>query len=42
MDKKRIENAVSEILAGVGDDPTREGVVETPARVAKMYEEIFS
>jgi GTP cyclohydrolase I len=25
MDKKRIENAVSEILAGVGDDPTREG-----------------
>ncbi len=42
MDKKRIENAVREILAAVGEDPGREGLLETPARVARMYEEIFS
>ncbi len=42
MDKKRIENAVREILAAVGEDPDREGLLETPARVARMYEEIFS
>jgi len=42
MDKQRIENAVREILAAVGEDPDREGLLETPARVARMYEEIFS
>ncbi len=42
MDKLRIENAVREILAAVGEDPDREGLLETPARVARMYEEIFS
>ncbi|MCQ2462650.1 MAG: GTP cyclohydrolase I FolE [Clostridia bacterium] len=42
MDKKRIEAAVREILLAVGEDPDREGLVETPARVARMYEEIFS
>ena len=42
MDEKRIENAVSEIISAIGEDPTREGLVETPARVAKMYTEIFS
>lgn len=42
MDKARIENAVREILIAVGEDPDREGLVETPARVARMYEEIFS
>ena len=42
MDKKRIEAAVREILIAVGEDPDREGLVETPARVARMYEEIFS
>lgn len=42
MDKKRIEAAVREILIAVGEDPEREGLVETPARVARMYEEIFS
>ena len=41
MDKKRIEAAVREILAAVGEDPDREGLVETPARVARMYEEIY-
>ena len=42
MDKKRIEAAVREILIAVGEDPDREGLVETPARVARMYEEIFA
>ncbi len=42
MDKQRIEAAVREILIAVGEDPDREGLVETPARVARMYEEIFS
>lgn len=42
MDKKRIEAAVKEILEAVGEDTRREGLQETPARVAKMYEEIFS
>ena len=42
MDRERIENAVREILAAVGEDPDREGLLETPARVARMYEEIFS
>lgn len=42
IDKARIERAVREILAAVGEDPDRDGLVETPARVARMYEEIFS
>ncbi len=42
MDKQRIENAVREILTAIGEDPDREGLVETPSRVARMYEEIFS
>ena len=42
MDKKRIEAAVTEILLAVGENPEREGLKETPKRVAKMYEEIFS
>lgn len=42
MDKARIEAAVREILIAVGEDPDREGLVETPARVARMYEEIFA
>ncbi|MBQ5995499.1 MAG: GTP cyclohydrolase I FolE [Clostridia bacterium] len=42
MDRERIENAVREILLAVGEDPDREGLLETPSRVARMYEEIFS
>ena len=42
MDKERIENAVREILIAVGEDPDRSGLVETPRRVANMYEEIFA
>ena len=42
MDKKRIEAAVREILVAIGEDPEREGLVETPRRVADMYEEVFA
>ena len=42
VDLPRIERAVREILAAVGEDPDREGLVETPGRVARMYAELFS
>lgn len=42
VDHARIEAAVREILAAVGEDPDREGLLETPARVARMYAEVFS
>jgi GTP cyclohydrolase IA len=42
VDLPRIERAVREILAAVGEDPDREGLRETPARVARMYRELFS
>lgn len=42
LDKERIEKAVREILFAIGEDPDREGLIETPKRVAAMYEEIFS
>jgi len=42
MDRKKIENAVKDILEAIGDDPKREGLKDTPARVARMYDEIFS
>jgi GTP cyclohydrolase I len=41
LDLKRIENAVREILLAIGEDPEREGLVETPARVARMYAEVL-
>jgi len=41
MDKERIEKAVREILFAIGEDPDREGLQDTPKRMAKMYEEIF-
>ena len=41
VDHDRIEAAVREILAAVGEDPDREGLQETPARVARMYAEMF-
>ncbi len=41
VDMPRIEAAVREILAAVGEDPDREGLLETPARVARMYAEMF-
>lgn len=42
VDLERIQNAVREILAAVGEDPDREGLLETPARVARMYAEVFA
>src|SRR5437899_2463509 len=42
VDEARIVRAVREILAAVGEDPDREGLLETPARVARMYAELFS
>jgi GTP cyclohydrolase I len=42
MDSKRIEGAVREILEAIGENPEREGLKETPSRVARMFEEIFS
>ncbi len=42
VDKARIENAVKEILLAIGEDPNREGLLETPKRVANMYEEVFA
>uniref|UniRef100_UPI001C54C5BE GTP cyclohydrolase I FolE n=1 Tax=Roseimaritima multifibrata TaxID=1930274 RepID=UPI001C54C5BE len=42
VDLKRIEKAVREILDAVGEDPDREGLLETPARVARMYAEMFA
>lgn len=42
VDQARIRAAVREILAAVGEDPDREGLRETPDRVARMYTEIFS
>ena len=41
FDHARIERAVREILLAVGEDPDREGLRETPARVARMYAELF-
>jgi GTP cyclohydrolase I len=42
VDQERIKRAVREILAAIGEDPDREGLLETPGRVARMYAELFS
>ena len=42
MDKKKIEKAVRMILEAIGEDPKRDGLKDTPRRVADMYNEIFS
>ena len=39
--KKTIEESVRNILTALGDDPNREGLIDTPARVAGMYDEVF-
>lgn len=42
IDTKAIEKSIRDILIALGDDPDREGLRETPQRVAKMYEEVFA
>jgi GTP cyclohydrolase I len=42
VDQARIEKAVKEILLAIGEDPERDGLQDTPARVARMYAEIFA
>ncbi|MDN4527626.1 GTP cyclohydrolase I FolE [Fictibacillus fluitans] len=41
FDQAKIEQAVTMILEAIGEDPAREGLVDTPKRVAKMYQEVF-
>lgn len=41
MDKNRVEKLVRELIIEIGEDPTREGLRDTPARIAKAYKEIF-
>jgi len=42
MDKRKIEKAVRDILEAIGEDPKKKDLLDTPRRVAEMYEEIFS
>ena len=42
VDHERIERAVTEILYAIGEDPERDGLLDTPARVARMYAEVCS
>lgn len=42
LDHERVKAAVTELLQAVGEDPTREGLLDTPRRIAEMYAEIFS
>ena len=42
FDREKIKKGVELILEGIGEDKTREGLVETPDRIARMYEEIFA
>jgi len=41
VDREKIEQAVKVIIEAIGEDPTREGLVETPRRIAEMYAELF-
>jgi GTP cyclohydrolase I len=41
VDKAKVEEAIKMLLEAIGEDVTREGLLETPARIAKMYEEIY-
>ena len=42
VDRKKVEEAVRLLLEGIGEEPEREGLKETPGRVARMYEELFA
>ena len=41
IDEKRLENAFKEILIALGDDPSREGLIDTPKRATSMFKEMF-
>lgn len=41
VDREKIEQAVRLLLEGIGEDPEREGLIDTPNRIARMYEEIY-
>ena len=41
MDKEKIKKSIKDIIEAIGEDPEREGLRDTPGRVADMYEEIF-
>ena len=42
MDENKIREGVRLLLEGIGEDPLREGLIETPQRIARMYQEIFA
>ena len=42
VDHGKVQEAIKLLLEGIGEDTTREGLVDTPARIARMYEEICS
>jgi GTP cyclohydrolase I len=42
VDIERVERAVTELLSALGEDPERDGLVKTPSRVARMYEEVVA
>jgi GTP cyclohydrolase I len=42
VDKAKIEQAIRLIIEAIGEDPQREGLVDTPCRIAEMYEEVFA
>jgi len=42
MDREKIEQGIRLVLEGIGEDPMREGLIDTPRRVAEMYSEVFA
>ena len=42
MNTEKIKSLIRELIIEIGDDPDREGLIETPSRVAEMFKEIFS